>query len=131
MNSAVETRTSPPLNLLALRSVGQLVEDVVQHSGQPVCQLRPEEGLVDVLGEVVEHVHGLPGQGQVGPALSLVLRQLAGPTGLLLLALRPPLAGVTHSKPWAQGRDSCSGFARARAASRHARRSCTQGKCNA
>ena len=85
-----------PADLLALGSVSELVQHVVQHGGQSVRQLRPEEGLVYVLSEVVEHVHRLPGEGQVGPALSLVLRQLAGPAGLLLLALIGPLDRVVH-----------------------------------
>ena len=90
------TKSSGHCYLLALGSVGELVQDVVQHGGQSVRQLGPEEGLLDVLGEVVEHVHGLPGQGQVGPALSLVLGQLAGSAGLLLLALTGPLGRVVH-----------------------------------
>ena len=48
------------------------------------CTHRPEEGLLDLLGEDVEHVHGLGGQGQVGARDPLVLRQLGLP-GLLLL----------------------------------------------
>ena len=40
---------------------------MVKHSGQSVRQLGLEEGSLDVLGEVVEHVHRLPGEGEVGP----------------------------------------------------------------
>ena len=40
---------------------------MVEHGGQSVRQLGLEEGSLDVLGEVVEHVHRLPGEGEVGP----------------------------------------------------------------
>ena len=49
-----------------------------------VCTHRSEEGLLDLLGEDVEHVHSLGGQGQVGARHPLVLGELRLP-GLLLL----------------------------------------------
>lgn len=52
---------------------------MVQHSTH-----RSEEGLLDLLGEDVEHVHSLGGQGQVRARHPLVLGQLGLP-GLLLL----------------------------------------------
>ncbi len=44
----------------------------------------------------MEHVHRLPGQCEVGPALSLVLRQRPRPRLLLLLRHRPPPLPVRH-----------------------------------
>ena len=54
-----------PKVLLALGSIGELLQHVVQHGGQAVRQLWLEEGSLDVLGEIVEHVYSLSRQSEV------------------------------------------------------------------
>jgi hypothetical protein len=81
----------PHFEVLAL-GAAQLLQVEVQHRRQPVDELRPQEGLLDVDRQVVEHVDGLPRQGEVRAALSLVRRQLSHPALLLLGAhLGPPV----------------------------------------
>lgn len=46
---------------------------------------RPEERLLNLLGEDVEHFNRLCGQGQIGAGHPLILSQLRLPTLLLLL----------------------------------------------
>lgn len=46
---------------------------------------RPEERLLDLLGEDVEHFNRLCGEGQVGARHTLILSQLGLPALLLLL----------------------------------------------
>jgi len=46
---------------------------------------RPEERLLDLLGEDVEHFNRLCGEGQVGTRHTLILSQLGLPALLLLL----------------------------------------------
>ena len=61
------------INLLALWSIGELVQNMVQHCRQPVSQLGSKEWCLDIIGQVVEHVHCLTCQGQVRSTLSLIL----------------------------------------------------------
>lgn len=73
---------SPPspthLEISALGST-ELLQVEVEHGRHPGSHLRPQEGLPDVLCEVVEGGQRLGGQGEVGAALALVLVQLVQP----------------------------------------------------
>lgn len=67
MLSSPSPKLSPQTPAASLTLLAtQLRQVEVEHGSQAVTQLRPQEGIWYLLGEVVHHVHRLPGQSQVG-----------------------------------------------------------------
>lgn len=74
----------------------KLLQVEVEHSCKSANKFWSQEGLLDVYGKVVEHVHRLLGKGQVRAALALILHQLPLARLLLLLGLLTPRFCLSH-----------------------------------
>lgn len=85
------------------------MESDTQNKHLEVSTHRPEERLLDLLREDMEHVHGFCCQGKIGAGHTLVLSQL-GLTGLLLiLGHTEQRPGQGQPRPGAHRHAKCEG----------------------